>query len=162
MSWVATVIPRIRWTVTVLFGVVADADREALKPKKKRGRANRAGLIHVKRMMLALLFTRAFWTEQKQVSRSFELTEPPLDLTLVVDASLWGIGGILVHVRTWSILGAFSYAVSEEAAGVRVGGGKPAAGQDGADWSWLPTATAGGGGAAVTCPFTGTVCKPRW
>ena len=29
LSWVATTVPRTRWTVTILFAVVADADREA-------------------------------------------------------------------------------------------------------------------------------------
>ena len=60
LSWVARVLPRTRWAVSVLFGVVADTDRESMKPKKQRSRSNRAGLVHTKRMALAILFIVSF------------------------------------------------------------------------------------------------------
>ena len=36
LSWVATVVPRTRWAVSVLFAVLADHEREMAKPIAKR------------------------------------------------------------------------------------------------------------------------------
>ena len=117
-------VPRTRWAVTIIFGVIADSNREATKPKKKRTRTNLSGLVHVKRMTLALLFVQAFWSGQVTVERAFFLDPLPRDLALIVDASPFGAGGILVHLETGEIMAGFSYEIVKEDAeelGVELG-----------------------------------------
>jgi len=58
------------------------------------------------------------------VERRFFLDELPRDVVVIVDASPWGTGGILVHASSWSILAAFTYTATESDAmelGIKLG-----------------------------------------
>lgn len=96
LSWAATIVPRTRWAVTVLYNVVADeggrrqnaARRGKQKGEKKRGRAATAGLVHTSRMALALLYIAAFWARAgPTVAMVFYPDELPAELIIIVDFS---------------------------------------------------------------------------
>jgi len=103
LSWAATILPRIRWVVNILFAVLASAEKEARAAKgaakgggSKGSRAARRGLVHTSRMRLALFWISAFWAssspQSAPVTRMFYLDPRPEDLTVVTDASPWGLG----------------------------------------------------------------------
>ena len=96
--------------------VVADADRESMKPRKKRSPTNKAGLVHTKRMALALFFIVSFCQSTSTVTRVHLIDQPPRDLALLLDASPAGVGGALLHLATRKVTGAFSYETEERVA----------------------------------------------
>ena len=55
LSWLAGILPRTRWAVSIFYCTLADAEREAVEGVAKRQGDNRPkrGLVPVKRLELA-------------------------------------------------------------------------------------------------------------
>ena len=105
LSWISGIIPRSRWAVSVLYGVIADHERDIATGAEARRAAHRedtrdkSGMVHTKRVLLAkewllkMLDTKEIWK-----TRRVPLEEVPPRFTLTTDASPLGVGAILSAV----------------------------------------------------------------
>ena len=113
LSWVAGVLPRARWTVTVFYAVMKAAEGER-QPKKELSRRAPQTMVAVKRLELARQWLTAFLREAlRRPMRSFHLrttTKPAVSIT--TDASPEALGGYLVVND--KLLAAFSSKVTQE------------------------------------------------
>ena len=124
LSWIAGVLPRARWAVSIMYAVLADTKRSEDEERKRA--AHRAdsrpklGLISVKRLDLP---RRWFITLFKDPDALALRTEPmelkPPDYAIVTDASPQGMGAILATIdhnvgQNFTILEALEIPVLEE------------------------------------------------
>lgn len=103
LSWVAGVLPRLRWTVCILYAVVYSSEEDKASGVEEQRRLNRSDnrpkhyLVAVKRFALALLWIS---TLLKAAGPSLERVVPLrpalFPWTLVTDASPWGLAALLV------------------------------------------------------------------
>ena len=97
LSWIAGVLPRTRWCVSILYAVIADCLR-AQREGDHRGRSSKDprdkhGLVHVKRIELRI------FKELDPITVRSEPFEPePASLGIITDASPRGIGAVLFDV----------------------------------------------------------------
>ena len=106
LSWMAGVIPRMRWVVNVFYGTLSQVDREQAPGQEEKRSTNRSdprdktGLFHVKRLggadqwMLKLLQAPG-----GKLVRVENLHQPPVSRGIITDASPKGWGAILVKVH---------------------------------------------------------------
>ena len=82
-------------------------------------------LVHTKRCELALIWIDAFWQQgNKMITRIFSFTSALKDLAIIVDASPWGLGGILVHIATGKLVQVAASRITEadeKQLGVKIG-----------------------------------------
>ena len=106
LSWLAGTLPRTRWAVAMLYGALADAEREEkedLEGKRAARRANdqrpKRGLVAVKRVELARRWLLAYLA-QDEAWRSWHVPMAPVPLkwSITTDASPYGVGAILAVV----------------------------------------------------------------
>ena len=102
LSWMAGIIPRIRWVVSIMYAVVSSVESD-MKTGVEKARASaradkriKEGLVAVKRIELPRLWLQAF-LEQSQVwlLRKEPLVKRSPEWLVVTDASPWGLGAIL-------------------------------------------------------------------
>ena len=106
LSWIAGIVPRSRWTVSILYGVIADHERDVASGAEARRAAARedprdkSGMVHVSRVALArewllkMLATQEIWR-----ARQVPLVEAPPQWALTTDASPLGVGAVLSHIN---------------------------------------------------------------
>ena len=131
MSWVAGCLPRIRWVVRILYGVLRDAEledasgAEARRPDSRPDRRVKRGMVAAKRAGIALPFALAFWEQAPStLVRVIAACPPRIQLTVVTDASPWGLGGLLVHAASGQVVSYFDSPVTafdEETLGITIG-----------------------------------------
>ena len=116
LSWIAGIIPRVRWTVAALYAVLTkalqDDEMEEQRAKNRPDKRPKIGLVATKRMGTTLPWLRALFEEPDKLlirSEPFEEKEPVWGV--VTDASPKGIGGVLIHKTNfngqWYIMEAF-------------------------------------------------------
>ena len=102
LSWMAGIIPRIRWVVSIMYAVVASVESD-IKTGVEKARASartdkriKEGLVAVKNIELPRIWLQAF-LEQSQVwlLRKEPLVKRSPEWLVVTDASPWGLGAIL-------------------------------------------------------------------
>ena len=103
LSWMAGILTRMRWAVSIFYGVVAAAEKDAKQgieheraSKRPKNQRPKDGLVAVSRVELP----RAWLAHLLAKSDQLVLRVGPLypifpDLAIVTDASPWGIGAIL-------------------------------------------------------------------
>ena len=102
LSWAAGVVPRSRWTVSIFYGVLADAQRAKDSGEEEKRRTARkyardkSSLVAVSRLGLAIEWATKFWAQENLWSRRMALAPVASLLTPCVDASPWGLGGVLL------------------------------------------------------------------
>eukprot|EP00435_Cladocopium_sp_Y103_P032890 s2894_g8.t1 len=129
LSWIAGILPRMRWTVSIFYAVIADCESDLLEDKEPARAASRSGdrrekpqLVAVKRLGAALQWTTAMILrcKDKVMLRREDLFETEIVLGIVTDASPLGLGAILVQkqqgAEKFSILEALEASVSYEEA----------------------------------------------
>eukprot|EP00435_Cladocopium_sp_Y103_P073963 s637_g46.t1 len=103
LSWIAGIIPRIRWTVTVMYAVLTAAlkeeETEPERAKKRTGdQRSKIGLVATKRLGITVPWLRTLFEKPELLLiRQEALEEKPPSWGVVTDASRKGIGGILIH-----------------------------------------------------------------
>ena len=122
LSWIAGLLPRLRWAVRVIYAVVAQTRRDELSGAERRRAQSRAdtrvkrGLVASKRLALParwLRFVLGPANGAPLVRRApWDLGAPTLGV--IVDASPWGLGGVLFHVGTLRPLEWFASALTPE------------------------------------------------
>ena len=126
LSWIAGIVPRCRWAVSVLYGVIAEKDiasgAEARRAANREDSRDKSGMVHTKRVLLAkewllkMLETREIWR-----ARRVSLFEEPPKFALTTDASPLGVGAVLsaVDFKTEQLtpLGAIRGKVTKNIAG---------------------------------------------
>eukprot|EP00913_Durusdinium_trenchii_P011074 g10396.t1 len=103
LSWIAGILPRTRWAVSIMYAVLGDAKRseneERQRAAKRVDQRPKVGLIAVKRLELP---RRWFVTLFKEPAALTLRTEPMVELlpdyAIVTDASPQGIGALLATV----------------------------------------------------------------
>ena len=115
LSWIAGIVPRLRWTVTAMYAaltsVTQDEEKESERAKNRLSdQRPKHGLFAVKRLGTALPWLRAaFATPELLLIRHEALTKQEPQWGVVTDASPGGIGGVLLHRvgDKWLIVEAF-------------------------------------------------------
>ncbi|CAL1127091.1 unnamed protein product [Cladocopium goreaui] len=102
LSWIAGIIPRCRWAVSILYGVIADHERDVASGAEARRSAARedprdkAHLVPAKRMRLAKEWLlKMLETEEVWRSRKISLIEEAPLFAVTTDASPLGVGAVL-------------------------------------------------------------------
>ena len=82
-------------------------------------------MVHTKRLFLASVWIKDFWTEGgKTLVRRYYIIDPKRDMMIVTDASPWGLGAVLVLYKTGMILEGATAALTAKVAallGITVG-----------------------------------------
>ena len=113
MSWVAGVLPRTRWTVSVLYAILKDEEkRDYMDDSKKKN--NKKGLFPVVRLEQTRLWLVKYLTKAMEMPlRQFAIKPKQYaEISITTDASPEGLGGYLVVNR--KMIAAFSSKVTEE------------------------------------------------
>ena len=105
LSWMAGIIPRMRWTVSVLYAVLADAERDEKQGKEeeraeKRGdKRVKRGLVAVKRLGVAREWLIKILSYQDAFTlRTVRLKDEEPTWAVITDACPTGYGGILAAI----------------------------------------------------------------
>ena len=106
LSWLAGVLPRCRWAVSILYAVVASVERDAksgaeAERAKKRPHDSRdkSGLAPLTRIDLPRQwFLELFKVEEQWRNRKMPLEPSSPQYAIITDASPWGVGMILAAV----------------------------------------------------------------
>ena len=106
LSWVAGIVPRLRWAVSVLFAVLRDAEEddrsgaEEQRAAKRQDTRPKFGLVAVKRFGATLRWLVAVLERTDGLAlRREDLREKPVSMGILSDASPKGLGAVLVAVR---------------------------------------------------------------
>ena len=105
LSWMAGIIPRMRWAVSVMYAVLADAERDE-KAGKEEERANKRadtrrkrGLVAVKRLGATRAWLVKMFSHQDAFTlRTVKLKEEEPTWAIITDACPTGYGGILAAI----------------------------------------------------------------
>jgi hypothetical protein len=105
LSWVAGILPRLRWAVSVLFAVLKDAEedeRTGAEEERAQHRADKRpkyGLVAVKRFGGTIRWILAALSRPDMFAiRQEDLMEKPVTMGILSDASPLGMGAVLVAV----------------------------------------------------------------
>eukprot|EP00435_Cladocopium_sp_Y103_P072900 s399_g41.t1 len=129
LSWVAGIIPRLRWAVSVFYAVLADGEADLRQDKeveraasRDKDRREKPHLIAVKRMgsTVAWLTAMILRCREKMMLRREPLFETEVVLGVVTDASPLGLGAMLIQRQPgedrFTVLEALEASVSYEEA----------------------------------------------
>ena len=124
LSWVAGIVPRLRWTVTAMYAVLTSVLQEENKEEERAAKRSgdqrpKHGLFAVKRLGTVLPWLKAaFETPELMLVRKEPLVEPQPIWGVVTDASPGGLGGVLIHKvgDVWTIVEAFEAPVLQHQA----------------------------------------------
>ena len=103
LSWIAGILPRSRWAVSIMYAVLADAKRTEHEEKKRAAKRvdqrPKVGLIAAKRLELPRRWFITLFKEPEVLALRKEPTVELLpDYAIVTDASPQGIGALLATV----------------------------------------------------------------
>lgn len=105
LSWVAGILPRMRWAVSIMYAVVAAAERDAKsgaeeeRAAKRRDSRPKPDLVAVSRFELPRAWLMKLLLQADNLLLRSEPLYPVLpELAIVTDASPQGIGAILCRV----------------------------------------------------------------
>eukprot|EP00438_Fugacium_kawagutii_P000419 Skav229881 [mRNA] locus=scaffold247:354658:356938:+ [translate_table: standard] len=129
LSWVAGIVPRIRWTVNILYAVLKEVEREQAAGDEHRRASNRAdsrpkvGLFPIKRLggvdkwILKLLDK-----PERFLVRVEKLIQPKVTLGIITDACPSGFGSVHPSdggLRYTSSIGSMGASADEQAVLIR-------------------------------------------
>ena len=107
LSWVAGVIPRIRWTVAIFYAVLSTAEREeqegieAARAAKREDKREKKGLVAVKRLGIARAWLERLFKKPDTLLIKIEPPQEPIpEFVLITDACPLGLGGILCKISS--------------------------------------------------------------
>ena len=103
LSWIAGIIPRCRWAVSILYGVIADHERdvasgaEARRAAAREDQRDKSGLVPAKRMRLA----REWLLKMLEAQEVWRARKAPLvdEAAITTDASPLGLGAVLSAIN---------------------------------------------------------------
>ena len=107
LSWLAGILPRCRWAVSILYAVVAAAEKDARDGTEEARAANRPSdqrpkpfLVPAARVKLPRQWLVTFLERAEQFMLRTEAFYPMHpDLAIITDASPQGVGAILCYVN---------------------------------------------------------------
>ena len=137
LSWVAGILPRLKWIVNIFYGTLAAVEREEREGTEASRAGNRGdtrpkvGLVAFKRISMAVEWVMKLLSNfEAKLILERPLTEQPIQLGIVTDASPLGLGGMLIRLQAdserFEILEAFEIRfLKEDAALLNVEHGAP-------------------------------------
>ena len=129
-SWLAGILPRAKWTVSILYGVLkqVEADeaegKEEMRRTKREDDRSKKGLFAVKRLGAARQWLEDFVLAASQRPTRKPNTPPQLEaeVRLMVDASPFALGGVLaINGRLVSCFSSKVGKEDEEILGITIG-----------------------------------------
>ena len=106
LSWVAGVIPRVKWVVNALYGVMAAVQKDEREGREEERAANRSdprpkkGLVPYKRLRNAAEWMgKLLQRKDLLLFRHEPFVEKKILYGIVTDASPRGLGGMLIRLR---------------------------------------------------------------
>ena len=127
LSWMAGIIPRMRWAVSVMYAVLADAERdekagkEEERASKRDDKRTKKGLIAVKRLGATRAWLVKMFSYQDAFTlRTVKLKEAEPSWAVITDACPTGYGGMLAAIHPdrgeMTLVEAFSASFTQEEA----------------------------------------------
>ena len=105
LSWLAGILPKCKWAVSIMYSVVASCERDLREGKeqeraaKRKDKREKLGLVHASRVDLPKTwFLKLFAMEAQWRTRSIPLNVSPPTHAIITDASPLGLGIILAAV----------------------------------------------------------------
>ena len=106
LSWLAGVLTKTRWAVSIMYAVIASAERakaardaQAKEDPDTGKMRDKRNLVHTVRVELPRrFFLHLFKNKELWMTRKIPLQEQQAKWAFTTDASPWGIGGILSAV----------------------------------------------------------------
>ena len=110
LSWIAGILPRLRWVPSTFYSVMADVEKdqrdgkEAERASRRSDSRAKEGLVAVKRFGAALEWITKVLEEtaSKSMIRQEPLVTSLTELGIVSDASPYGVGALLVFMAPGS------------------------------------------------------------
>ena len=106
MSWIAGVLPRLRWTVNVLYATLSEVEKdqrdgtEARRAQSRSDPREKPGLFHIKRLGgIQFWLLKLFERPAELLVREERLFKTRVTWGIITDASPRGWGAILVKVE---------------------------------------------------------------
>jgi hypothetical protein len=121
LAWAGGVVPRMRWASAPLWGIIAAAER-AIKTQhgerqprdNDRGGPHSAHLVSLGVARPALGWLLTMWKRQQgAMTRVYRAVGVPSRVVMTLDASPWGIGGVLTHKASNIALAYFTDKLSQ-------------------------------------------------
>ena len=137
LSWVAGILPRLKWIVNIFYGTLTAVEREEKEGTEASRAGNRGdtrpklGLVAFKRISMAVeRVIKLLSNFEAKLILERPLKEQPVQLGIVTDASPLGLGGMLIRLQAdsekFEILEAFEIRfLKEDAALLNVEHGAP-------------------------------------
>ena len=102
LSWVAGIVTRMRWAVSVLYSVIASTEEdirtnsEPLRAARREDKREKPYLVAVKRLEVARQWLLAVMRDpDRMLIRTEGLEEPPVEWAIISDACPTGYGAVL-------------------------------------------------------------------
>ena len=106
LSWVAGILPRCRWAVSIMYATVAAVERdglsgaEAARATQRVDKRDKSHLVAVSRFQLARVWFMHLLAKADDLLLRIEpLVDTPPELCIVTDASPWGVGAVLCMIQ---------------------------------------------------------------
>ena len=106
LSWVGGVLPRLRWTVNVLYATLREVEKdqedgtEDRRAQTRQDSRSKRGLFPIKRLGgVHLWLLKLFENPVEHLIRVENMRRPPISMCIITDASPKGWGAILVKVQ---------------------------------------------------------------
>ena len=106
LSWVAGILPRCRWAVSIMYATVAAVERdglsgaEAARATQRADKRDKSHLVAVSRFQLARVWFMHLLAKADDLLLRIEpLVDTPPELCIVTDASPWGVGAVLCMIQ---------------------------------------------------------------
>ena len=110
LSWIAGILPRLRWVPSTFYGVMADVEKdqregkESERASRRQDSRSKEGLVPVKRFGAALEWITKVLEEtaSKSMIRQEPLITSTTELGIISDASPFGVGALLIFMAAGS------------------------------------------------------------
>ena len=103
LSWVAGILTRCRWAVSIMYAVLAssikDNEKEIQRAMQRKDKRPKLGMVPVKRLELPRLwFMRMLQDADRLALRKEDIEPRPPAFAIITDASPRGVGAILCEI----------------------------------------------------------------
>eukprot|EP00435_Cladocopium_sp_Y103_P052211 s157_g16.t1 len=110
LSWIGGILPRLRWTVSVMYATLRDVEKEQregledIRAATREDARSKKGLFPVKRLGgVHLWLLKLFENPIDNLIRIERMKKPPVSMGIITDACPTGWGAILVKVQPGSV-----------------------------------------------------------
>ena len=111
-SWMANIVSGSRWTAQRIYAALCAEEDRGPQAARRQGGSHHA-LVYRRTVETALRWILEFWSPDVRLARTFGAPLRQAEIEFAFDASLWGLGGILVHRKSHVVLQFFAATLDE-------------------------------------------------